>query len=68
MDVTLTMDSTEQLRAVFGEFDRNINLIQKAFSVTIFSRGSEVKIAGDTELAVAKAGKALKTLCGMFSR
>ncbi|MDE7399276.1 MAG: PhoH family protein [Oscillospiraceae bacterium] len=67
-DITITMDSTEQLRAVFGEFDRNINLIQKAFSVTIFSRGSEVKIAGDSELSIAKAEKALKTLCGMFSR
>ena len=47
----INMDSTEQLRAVFGEFDRNINLIQKAFGVTIFSRGGEVKIAGDDESA-----------------
>lgn len=64
----INMDSTEQLRAVFGEFDRNINLIQKAFGVTIFSRGGEVKIVGDDESAVGKAEKAVKTLCGIYSR
>lgn len=67
-DITITMNGTEQLRAVFGEFDRNINLIQKAFSVTIFARGGEVKITGDDELSVAKAEKAVKTLCESFSR
>ena len=67
-DTTITMSSTEQVSAVFGEFDRNINLIQKAFSVTIFSRGSDVKITGDDELSVVKAEKAVRTLCGMFSR
>ena len=64
----ITMDSTEQLRAVFGDFDRNINIVQKAFSVTIFSRGSEVKITGDDEAAVGKAQKALRSLCESFSR
>lgn len=67
-DITITMNGTEQLRAVFGEFDRNINLIQKAFSVTIFARGGEVKITGDDESSVAKAEKAVKTLCDSFSR
>ncbi|MBD5383955.1 MAG: PhoH family protein [Ruminococcaceae bacterium] len=67
-DITITMNGTEQLRAVFGEFDKNINLIQKAFSVTIFARGGEVKITGDDELSVAKAEKAVKTLCEGFTR
>mgnify|MGYP001039579960 FL=1 len=67
-NITITMNGTEQLSAVFGEFDRNINLIQKAFSVTIFARGGEVKITGDDESSVAKAEKAVKTLCDSFSR
>lgn len=67
-DITIAMSNTDQLRAVFGEFDRNINLIQKAFSVTIFARGGEVKITGDDESSVAKAEKAVKTLCESFSR
>ncbi len=67
-DLSITMDDLEQVRAVFGEFDRNINLIQKAFSVTIISRGSEVKITGDSEAALSKARKALETLEGTYSR
>lgn len=64
----MNMTDLGQLRAVFGDFDRNINLIQKAFSVTIVSRGSEVKITGDTEAAIAKAQKAVSTLGEIYSR
>lgn len=67
-DLSIQMNSAEEIGAVFGDFDRNINLIQKAFSVTIFSRGSEVKISGDSELSIKKAEKAVKTLRGYFSR
>ena len=67
-DLSIKLNSAEEISAVFGDFDRNINLIQKAFSVTIFSRGSEVKISGDDELSVKKAEKALRTLCGYFHR
>lgn len=67
-DLSITMDDLERVRAVFGEFDRNINLIQKAFSVTIISRGSEVKITGDSDAALSKARKVLETLSGTYSR
>lgn len=67
-EVTLEMQGTDEIRAVFGEFDRNINLIQKAFSVTVFSRDNCVKIIADDELSAVKAENAVKTLCGMFSR
>ncbi len=63
----MNMESTEQLRAVFGNFDCNVNLIQRAFGVTIFSRGSDVKITGEEE-NVHKAEKAMQTLAGMHSR
>lgn len=66
-EIILNMDSTEQLRAVFGNFDSNINLIQKAFGVTIFSRGSDVKITGESD-ACEKAEKAMNTLAGMYRR
>lgn len=61
-ETTLNMDSMEQLHAVFGDFDSNVNLIQKAFGVTIFSRSSDVKITGDSEGAVARAEKAMQSL------
>ncbi|MGN0679310.1 MAG: PhoH family protein [Oscillospiraceae bacterium] len=67
-DLSLDLNNLDQLRAVFGDFDRNINLIQKAFSVTIISRGSEVKITGDSDSAITKARKAVETLAATYSR
>ncbi|MBQ9947583.1 MAG: PhoH family protein [Oscillospiraceae bacterium] len=60
-EVTINMDSMEQLHAVFGDLDSNVNLIQKAFGVTVFSRGSDVKITGEVA-AVSRAEKAMQSL------
>ncbi len=68
IEKTIITDSAEQISAVFGDLDKNINLIQKAFSVTIFSRGEEVKICGEDELSVNNASKAVKSLCGYYDR
>lgn len=67
-DLSINVSGAEEISAVFGDFDRNINLIQKAFSVTIFSRGSEIKVSGDDEISVKKAEKAIRTLYDYFSR
>ena len=48
-EASLTMESIEQLHALFGDLDCNVNTIQKAFGVTVFSRGSDVKITGADE-------------------
>lgn len=65
-EATLNMDSMEQLRAVFGDFDCNINLIQKAFGVTIFSRGAGVKITAEEQSAVSRAEKAVQSLSKLY--
>ena len=64
-EATLNMESMDQLHAVFGDFDSNINLIQKAFDVTIFSRGTDVKITGE-EPAVKRGEKAVQSLSRLF--
>ncbi len=64
-EITINMDSMEQFHAVFGDFDCNVNLIQKAFGVTIFSRGSDIKISGE-EPAVARAEKAMQSLSKLY--
>ncbi len=64
-EITVNMESMEQLHAVFGDFDSNISMLQKAFNVTIFSRGSDVKITGeqrDTE----KAQRAMDSLSKLY--
>lgn len=67
-EITVNMDSLEQLHAVFGDFDSNVNLIQKAFGVTIFSRGSDVKITAPEENAAARAEKAMQLLSALHSK
>lgn len=64
-EATLNMDSMEQLHTVFGDLDSNVNLIQKAFGVTIFSRGTDVKITGE-EAAVKCGEKAMQSLSKLF--
>ncbi|MBE6902164.1 MAG: PhoH family protein [Ruminococcaceae bacterium] len=64
-EITFNMESMEQLHAVFGDFDCNINMIQKAFDVTIFSRGSDVKITGEDK-GVQCAEKAMQSLSKLY--
>ena len=66
-EITAAMDSMEQLHAVFGDFDSNINLLQEAFGVTIFSRGTDVKITGEDE-AVQRAHKAMNSLLRLYAK
>ncbi len=64
-ETTFNMESMEQLHAVFGDFDCNINMLQKAFGVTIFSRGSDVKITGDDK-NIQCAEKAMQALSKLW--
>lgn len=46
---------------VFGNFDENVNLLQKEYNVVILNRGTDIKITGDEE-NVKKATDAVKSL------
>ena len=45
----INVDRMEQAVSLFGSFDENIRLIEKEFSVSVISRGSELKVAGEAE-------------------
>ncbi len=49
LEQTRHLDRMEQLTELFGNFDRNINMIEEEFSVKIIIRGGELKISGDAE-------------------
>ena len=49
MEKILEFDSMDKIISIFGEYDKNINLISREFSVTIVSRDSAVKISGSDE-------------------
>ena len=51
----------DQIAAVFGNYDANLNMIQKQFHVVIVNRGTGVKITG-TEENIEKAVQAMDVL------
>lgn len=67
VEKVVTVDNIEQVLSLFGAYDENINVLQKEFSVVIFSRGSDIKITGTPE-NVAHATKAIKGLITLLSK
>ena len=61
------VDRMEHAISLFGSFDENIKLIEKEFSVTVISRGSEMKIQGDEE-NVDRAKRAVSGLLTMLNK
>ena len=60
-------DRVEDLIAVFGSFDENINRIEQALNVTIVNRGTDLRITGDPE-AVDKAARTLEGLLALAAK
>lgn len=63
----INVDRMESVLNLFGNYDENINLIQKEYSVAILSRGSDIKITGEEENVFA-ASKAIDSLLAMANR
>jgi phosphate starvation-inducible PhoH-like protein len=61
LEKILEISAVEKLISIFGEYDKNINIIKKEFGVSVLNRNNTVKIIGD-EAAVLRAEKAIKSL------
>ncbi len=61
MEKVLEISSMERVISVFGEFDKNINVIKKEFGVSVISRDNIIKIIGD-EPSVIRAEKVILSL------
>lgn len=57
----VNVDSMDSILNIFGNFDENVNLIQKQYNVVILNRGTDIKITGDEE-NVKKAEQAIESL------
>ena len=57
----ITLDAVEQAVSLFGSFDENIRMVEREFSVSIVSRGSDLKIMGEAE-NVEKALRAIHSM------
>ncbi len=63
----ITLEATEQAVSLFGSFDENIRMVEREFSVSIVSRGSDLKIMGEAE-NVDKAKRAVNSLLVYIQR
>lgn len=63
----ITLEAMEQAVSLFGSFDENIRMIEREFSVSIVSRGSDLKIMGDAE-NVDRAIRAIRSLLVYINR
>ncbi len=67
IEKAISVSDMEQMHALFGDFDENINIIQKEYKVSIYSRDDEIRIKGD-ENAVQKASEVINLLIGMIEK
>lgn len=67
VEQTLSIERMEHAVSLFGSFDENIKLIEKEFSVSILTRGSEIKIQGYEENA-DKAKRVLEKLLYLLNK
>lgn len=61
MEKVLEISKIENIISIFGEYDKNINIIKKEFGVSVINRDNTVKIIGD-EPSVLRAEKAILSL------
>lgn len=49
VEKTVNVERIEHILNLFGNYDENINIIQKQYDVVILSRGGDIKISGSEE-------------------
>jgi len=63
----INVERMENILELFGNYDENVNIIQREYSVAILSRGGDIKITGDEENVFA-ASKAVDALLALVNR
>lgn len=63
----INVDKMDQIQILFGNYDENINILQKHYNVIILSRGSDIKISGEED-RVQKASEAVYSLLKLINQ
>jgi phosphate starvation-inducible PhoH-like protein len=63
----INVNKMEHILNLFGNYDENINIIQKQYNVVILSRGSDIKISG-SEDGINKASQVIEQLLVLIER
>ena len=64
----INVDRMEQAVSLFCSFDENIRQIEREFSVSVVSRGSELKVTGEEPENVQKGVRAVNGLLTLINR
>lgn len=66
-EIIINVENIDQAIALFGNYDENINILQKQYNVAILNRGNDIRISGG-ETEVAKARSAVEALIGLIKK
>ena len=64
---SVLIDRLDHAVSLFGGYDENVRLIEKAFHVSIVTRSSEIRVSGD-ESDVRKAVRAIESMLALIRR
>ena len=64
---SIALNKMDHISSIFGDFDENINTLQKEYGVVIFSRGTDIKITGAEE-NVNRAASAVESLIKLLDK
>ena len=63
---SIVVNGMDCIHAIFGSYDENINIIQKEYNVSVYSRDGDIKVNGAEPNADA-ACAVIKTLEKMYN-
>ena len=66
-EVIISLENIEHAISLFGNYDENINLLQRQYNVAILNRGNDIRISGE-EKAVTKAKSAVEALLALIKK
>jgi len=67
LEQTINIERMEDAVDIFGSFDQNIRILEKALGVSVLNRGDQLKVSGDPE-HVMLAVRALESLLALTAR
>ena len=62
----ISVDNIDHMIALFGDYDSNVNLIQRQYNVSVLSRGTDIRITGNSQQDTDRAAAAVKALLGVI--
>ena len=63
----IQVSNVDEISALFGSFDENINFIQRQYGVAVLSRGTDIRISGEED-GVRRAESAVKTMLYLIKK